>query len=72
MRSATLRLQVYGDSYDELIEATETQISNFLDIEVSDIQRYANYELIISDNSNMGSDASYEADVIVRIKDDRK
>jgi hypothetical protein len=72
MRSATLKLTTYGDDYHELVETAEKLISNFLNVEVEDINRYANYELLIIDNTNMGNDATYEADITVRIKDDRK
>jgi hypothetical protein len=72
MRSATFKLTIYGDDYHELVEIAEKLISNFLNIEIEEISRYANYELLIIENTNMGDDSLYEADVTVRIKDDRK
>lgn len=72
MRSANLKLTAYGDDYQELVETAEKLISNFLNIEIEEISRYANYELLIIENTNMGDDSTYEADIMVRIKDDRK
>lgn len=72
MRSSTLILNIYGDNYQELVDNAEKMISNFLDLDIDEISRYAKYELLITDNTNMGNDATYEAEVTVRIKDDRK
>jgi hypothetical protein len=72
MTSSTLKLTVYGEKYEELIQAAENLISDFLEVEISEISRYANYELLITENTNMGSDTSYEAELTVRIKDARK
>ena len=72
MTSSTLKLTVYGEKYEQLIQAAENLISDFLEVEISEISRYANYELLITENTNMCSDTSYEAELTVRIKDARK
>jgi hypothetical protein len=72
MTSSTLKLTVYGENYEELIQAAENLISDFLEIEINEISRYTNYELLVTENTNMSSDTSYEAELTVRIKYARK
>ena len=72
MISSTLRVFVDGDSYDEIIEKAEKEISDFMEIDVEEISKKVNYELLISKTEDMSSDTEYQAEVIARIKGDNR
>lgn len=68
MKTSTVKLTVYGDTYSELSEAAENSLINFLQVDLDDLDKYAQYELLITENLDMGSDSAYVADVVARIK----
>lgn len=82
MRTTTLKFVVCGDSYEELSQAADAAISKFLgvynddeddeDFEPEPPSHSINYELIVSENSEITSEYEYTAEVIARIKDVRQ
>ena len=82
MRTTTLKFVVNGDSYEELSQAADAAISKFLgvynneeddeDFEPEPSNHSINYELIVSENSEITSEYEYTAEVIARIKDVRQ
>jgi hypothetical protein len=72
MRSSTVNLTIYGDDYSELVFNSELALSEFFKIDKEELIHYANYELIILENLEMGSDSSYVAELIAKVKNDRK
>jgi len=82
MRTTTLKFVVSGDSYEELSQAADAAISKFLGAH-SDDEDYEefepeppshsiNYELIVSEITEITSEYQYTAEVIARIKDVRQ
>lgn len=83
MRTTTLKFVVHGDNYDELRDAADLAISKFLgsssEIEEDDDEteyedevapvHTVNYELVVSENTDLNSEYEYTAEVIARIKD---
>jgi predicted ATP-grasp superfamily ATP-dependent carboligase len=65
----TARFIVYGDTYDELVTASEDRLSEFFEVDLADIKKTFNYELVVTENENMSSQYSYEATVVVRKRD---
>jgi hypothetical protein len=68
MRTSTVKLTVYGDTFLELSEAAEMSLINFLQVDLDDLDKYAQYELLVTENIDMGSDSAYVAEVVARIK----
>jgi hypothetical protein len=68
MRTSTVKLTVYGDTFLELSEAAEMSLINFLQVDLKDLDKYAQYELLVTENIDMGSDSAYIAEVVARIK----
>jgi hypothetical protein len=80
MRTTTLKFVVFGDSYDELVQAADLAISKFLgsNVEPDDDEEEEyetapphniNYELVVSETQDLTSEYEYSAEVIARIKD---
>lgn len=67
--TTTARFTVYGDIYEDLVTTAEERISEFFEINASDVKKKFNYELLVEENSNMESEHSYSAQVIVRSRD---
>jgi hypothetical protein len=40
----------------------------FLQVDLEDLDKYAQYELLVTENIDMGSDSAYIAEVVARIK----
>lgn len=80
MRTTTLKFVVFGDSYEELSQAADAAISKFLGIDSEDDDEFEpeppshsiNYELIVSEITEITSEYQYTAEVIARIKDVRQ
>jgi hypothetical protein len=72
MSATTFKAVVYGDSFDELQEKAEDEIASLLQIDISDVEKLANYELLVSRDDDMGADFTYKAEVIARIRHDRR
>jgi len=81
MRTTTLKFVVFGDSYEELSQAADAAISKFLGINSDDDDdefepeppsHSINYELIVSEITEITSEYQYTAEVIARIKDVRQ
>ena len=82
MRTTTLKFVVSGDSYEELSQAADAAISKFLgahsddeddeEFEPEPPSHSINYELIVSEITEITSEYQYTAEVIARIKDVRQ
>lgn len=71
MSAMTFKVDVYGDSFDDLQEKAEQEISSLLQIDVEEVLKKSNYELFVSRDDDMGADYTYKAQVIARIRYDR-
>lgn len=83
MKSITLNLTVQGDSYEELREKADVEISKFLGTEdeedyffdedsIPESFKNINYELVVTQNENISSEYKYSAQVIAKVKDGRE
>lgn len=69
MISSTFRANVYGNSYDELLENAKEKIAALLDLEdLEEAFSRARCEMIISSEPDVSSDFNYTAEMIARIK----
>ncbi len=64
----TLKVYVFGDNFEELVEKAEDEIASLLVIPVEDVYHKARYELFVTRDDDMGADFAYKAEVIARIK----
>ena len=48
MNKTTLSIDVYGDSYDEIIDKAEQEVNDFLGVHEMPIDDLASYEVFIS------------------------
>lgn len=71
MSSMTFKVDVYGDSFDDLQDKAEEEIASLLQIDVEEVSQKSNYELLVSRDDDMGADYTYKAQVIARIRHDR-
>lgn len=71
MSATTFRVDVYGDSFDELQDKAEEEIASLLQIDIEEVVQKSNYELLVSRDDDMGADYTYKAQVIARIKHER-
>ena len=62
-------LLVSGDDYEEISFAAEKRISEFFNINVSDVKKKFNYELLVKETQDMESDSFYQAQVVVKNRD---
>jgi hypothetical protein len=62
-------LSVSGDDYEEISLAAEKRISEFFNINVSDVKKKFNYELLVKETQDMESDSFYQAQVVVKNRD---
>jgi hypothetical protein len=62
-------LLVSGDDYEEISLAAEKRISEFFNINVSDVKKKFNYELLVKETQDMESDSFYQAQVVVKNRD---
>jgi hypothetical protein len=69
--TATVKVYVEGDTYDELLEKASELLSELLDIPTESVLDRANLELNIVENEPFESDLSYAAEVIARVKNVR-
>jgi len=67
MSASTFKTVVYGDNYEEIVQAAEDEICEFLNIPCEDLQR-VNYELIICKDDSIEASLTYKAEVIARIR----
>lgn len=65
----TARFSVCGNNYEDLVEATEERISTFFEVNISDVKKKFNYELIVDEGLDVTSENAYEAVAIVRKRD---
>lgn len=72
MSATTFKATVYGDSFDELEEKAEEEIASLFQVPIEEVSTIANYELLVSRDEDMGADFDYKADLIARIKNDRR
>lgn len=70
MNKITLNLDIYGDSYEEIIEKAEVEINDFLGVEDQSIDEMASYEVIVSKDVDMQADFEYKANIIAKVKYD--
>lgn len=70
--TTTFKTTVYGDSFDEVEEKAEEEIASLLQIPIEEVSGVSNYELLVSRDDDMGADFTYRAEVIARIKNDRR
>jgi hypothetical protein len=71
MSAMTFKVDVYGDSFDDLQDKAEEEIASLLQIDVEEVSQKSNYELLVSRDDDMGADYTYKAQVIARIRYDR-
>ena len=71
MSTMTFKVDVYGDSFDDLQDKAEEEIASLLQIDVEEVSQKSNYELLVSRDDDMGADYTYKAQVIARIRHDR-
>jgi hypothetical protein len=71
MSAMTFKVDVYGDSFDDLQDKAEEEIASLLQIDVEEVSQKSNYELLVSRDDDMGADYTYKAQVIARIRHDR-
>jgi len=62
-------LLVSGDDYEEISLAAEKRISEFFDVDVSDLKNKFNYEILVKETEDMESESFYQAQVVVRNRD---
>lgn len=62
-------LLVNGDDYDEISLAAEKRISEFFNVNVSDVRKKFNYELLVKETEDMESESFYQAQVVVKNRD---
>jgi hypothetical protein len=62
-------LFVSGDDYEEISLAAEKRISEFFNVNVSDVKKKFNYELLVKETEDMESESFYQAQVVVRNRD---
>jgi hypothetical protein len=60
---------VSGDDYEEISLAAEKRISEFFNVNVSDVKKKFNYELLVKETEDMGSESFYQAQVVVKTRD---
>jgi len=66
--SVTLKLTVYGDSYQELLEKAETSLISFLDIEPEELDNKVQFELTVTENLDEDLMHSYVGQFIAKIR----
>jgi hypothetical protein len=81
MRSLTLNFIVQGDSYDDLQEKADAVIAKFLGVEddeddffpdeTASMLQQVNYELVVTQNTELTSEFEYTAQVIAKVKNVR-
>lgn len=64
----TLRVEVYGDTYEELVSKAESEISSFLEVDIEDIDKKVTYELQVEKDDAFDAEFVYKSEVIARIK----
>jgi hypothetical protein len=60
---------VSGDDYEEISLAAEKRISEFFNVNVSDVKKKFNYELLVKETEDMESESFYQAQVVVKNRD---
>lgn len=81
MRSLTLNFIVQGDSYDDLQHKADAVIAKFLGVEdeeddffqdeTASMLQQVNYELVVTQNTEIASEFEYTAQVIAKVKNVR-
>lgn len=66
--STTYDFTVYGDSYTEVLENAEVEISTFLGIDTDEINNRASYEMHIQQDFGMDAEFTFKANVIARLR----
>ena len=59
MSTMTFKVDVYGDSFDDLQDKAEEEIASLLQIDVEEVSQKSNYELLVSRDDDMGADYTY-------------
>ena len=71
MRSATVKLEIVGDTYLDIVNAAEVKLTEFLGVEQEELTKHVAYEINITEASGVAADLNYKAELIARIKDVR-
>lgn len=66
--TTTLKVTVFGDSYEEVVEKAEKEIRVFLEIDEEELDKRVNYELQVERDDAFDAEFEYKAEVIARIK----
>jgi hypothetical protein len=69
MKSVTLNIVIRGDTYSELIYLAEQYLSDFLEIDIEEIEKIVQYELLVSEDLEEDTETSYTAKLIAKIKE---
>lgn len=68
MISTSIEFTVSGSTYEEIVQKVKEYLAEFLDIDVSDVERKANIEINISDTVESLDEDNYSAEVIAQVK----
>jgi hypothetical protein len=71
MRSATVKLEIVGDTYNDIVNAAEIKLTEFLGVAQEELTKYVAYEINVTEASGVAADLIYKAELIARIKDVR-
>lgn len=71
MNKLSINLEIYGDSYEEIVTKAETEINYFLGTD-SSLDDLASYEIFVSKDLDMDADFEFKAQVVARIKNEPK
>lgn len=67
--TATLKFTVHGDTYQDLTYSADNNIAEFFEVNVDDVRKKFSYEVLVTENTDMNSDFSYEALIVVKGRD---
>jgi hypothetical protein len=75
MTTAIFHLEVYGDSFQNILDKTRHSLAEFFEVDVEEVDRKIKYEIEISDQSSsfLGEDYEeepYTANVTAKVRID--
>jgi hypothetical protein len=68
MNHATVRMTVFGDTHAEIMERAEAGLTAYLEVDLSELDQIAAYEVQVEEYDDMDAEWSFKATVIARVK----
>jgi len=68
MIRSSIKIHLEGNNYKNIVEKVNSELANFLNLEVEEISRYVDCEIICEKSVDKNKDVHYSCEVIAKVR----